>query len=977
MNPVIIKIGTQGDTSGADKVSQAVSGTGEAAIKAAGLFQDAAGRWRQANGAFASDTQKAAAGLVQLGAGSASVDRVTSSLRGADTAADDFVNSIKAGVGIDLGGRIVNSIAAIPGILLAAKDRGMEFNMTMSNAEVGIANVLAKFMGLDEQGAKREAAGAIQQIIDLEPKAAGGLSDLVQGFMATVAAAQGVGLSVEQNIDLVGQFANALANADLPIQQLGQEMRSILSGNITADSSIAKILGITNEDMKAAKEAGNIYEFLTGKIGALGVAGDSAAVRMSTMESAIDKALGKITEPIFDAFIDGVLTMTDAINSGNGDLEKLGFQIAELVKNGVELTAWATQNSGAILLLGKGVGVLAAAWAAFQITSIISGLTRKTAALFSSKVAIDAETASLARNTVAQAANNAATVAGGAAKGGRRFLGAGNPAGAAAGAVGVGLIGYELLSQYAAGINQKSAESDAIGKRVSDVAGKYAAAIKSAASIADKEKIIADLSADITGLREMATTASDEDAAFLQSTIALLEKNLVAARRLSEEKLKQKEIEATAAKANEPLSSEDQATVAKAAAKNRDRAVDQTAADKLTAAQDLIKKGDTEGAKASLDAQKEYFESWLAKVKADQAKARGEKLEENLDLQETLGGFLQDIADARKDLAEAVTESTKKALQDKIEVETAAMTTRSMEFAQNNTPAAERAKAEEESTKRILALKQQIADLEGNGAQQARLGAEEARQQALQREKAIAEEEIEKLETSLALEKEHGKARIALLESTGAKAADVAKAKEAQLLRELAIEQQIADAKGEGVAFAEKAGYLRDQATADINKAYAEDEKARREKARSADINAIGQSMRGAVTSAAQDQPIDITRPLQPTTDFSSLNPRTQIPPSSVPPSPAAPVTAPAAPVPTAPSAEATTGEAGGKGGAAEAVQNAGKGIEEAVDTIAKELEKTLSGVKAASASAQGTAAAINQELKTLTARLEAINAGL
>ena len=41
-------------------------------------------------------------------------------------------------------------------------------------------------MGLSEVAAKNEAAIAIQQIIELEPKAAGTLQDLTAGFLASV-----------------------------------------------------------------------------------------------------------------------------------------------------------------------------------------------------------------------------------------------------------------------------------------------------------------------------------------------------------------------------------------------------------------------------------------------------------------------------------------------------------------------------------------------------------------------------------------------------------------------------------------------------------------------------------------------------------------------------------------------------------------------------------------------------------------------
>jgi hypothetical protein len=209
--------------------------------------------------------------------------------------------------------------------------QGFSFNQTMNDSEVAIGNVLQQLAGLNAEASKAEAARAMQQLIDLEPKAAGGLTDLVQGFMATVAAAQGVGISVNENIDLVGKFANALANANLPIDQLGQEMRSILTQNIGADSSLAKILNITNEMVGKAREAGTLYEFLSDKIGQLGVAGDTAGVAFSTLQSAISKAAGALTADMFDKSVTGANNLTKSIDANIGSFKYLGSAIGDVI----------------------------------------------------------------------------------------------------------------------------------------------------------------------------------------------------------------------------------------------------------------------------------------------------------------------------------------------------------------------------------------------------------------------------------------------------------------------------------------------------------------------------------------------------------------------------------------------------------------------------------------------------------------------
>ncbi|CAN5544488.1 hypothetical protein BH09VER1_BH09VER1_24510 [soil metagenome] len=761
MDSIKIHIGSDADVSGFKEAEAASNELGAAVTKVGGLSQDAAGRWKSSAGQFATSAQIAAAGVEQLGQKAAAATRQASDgFKNATHESDEFINSIKMGIGIDIGGRLVNTIGAIPGMFKDAISKGVEFNITMDNASVGIQNVLAKFMNLDQVAAKREAAAAMQQIIDLEPKAAGGLADLTQGFMATVATAQGVGISVKQNIDLVGRFANALSNANVPIQQIGQEMRSILSGNITADSSIAKILSISNEDIAKAREAGTLYQFLVDKIGKIGEAGDSASVRLSSFDSAIQKALGAITKPIFDVFIDGVNDLAESVNKGGGDLNKLGFEIAELVRQGVGFTKWSIENSGALITMAKAVGGLVAAYAAFKITSIIQGLAGKARALLSSKVAIDAETASLARNTAGQEANAIATAAAGAARssgaaGGllSRVSGAaGNVASKLGGTaiIGAGLIGFDAAMSYAASVNEKSAKTDDLGNKVTDVAGKYNDLIKAAGSVAEKQEIIKGLETDIAVLKKLAVSASAEDSEMMLRGIGILEKKLETAKKLSEEKLREKEATTTAAAAEKAAQEQaaadaekNKSILAAHDARQHEKARDDTASIKLDEARGLMDKGDGAGAKKSLDDQEQYFRDWLSKAKADQGGKVGDGLKQNLDLQDKLQGYLDKIAEARKDLPKALAEAdenSKKKQIEGLEEQKQLLEAQGKErIAQAGKDQAAKLKIEDEIAKKRLEYENEIGALRGESSLKAEARAAEFRAGEILRENALAE----------------------------------------------------------------------------------------------------------------------------------------------------------------------------------------------------------------------------------------------
>ncbi len=273
---------------------------------------------------------------------------------------DDSVNALEGSLNAlgsggalgKLGGTLMGlGGAAGLGALIA---RGMAFNQTLNDSEIAIANVLAQFQGLNDEAAKAMAAKAMRQLVELEPKTAGTLSDLTDGLMSTIASAQTAKISLEDNIALVGMFANALANANIPANQLGQEFRSILTASIGPDSGLAKILQITNEDVKGALAAGNLVEFLTQKIGKLGQAGDTAAVAYSSLSSAVDKVAGLMTHGLFEDAVQGAKDLAVTLEQNRDLFASMGSAMGAASKGALWL-------AGSTRKVGEGLGALAGA----------------------------------------------------------------------------------------------------------------------------------------------------------------------------------------------------------------------------------------------------------------------------------------------------------------------------------------------------------------------------------------------------------------------------------------------------------------------------------------------------------------------------------------------------------------------------------------------------------------------------------------
>lgn len=89
-------------------------------------------------------------------------------------------------------------------------------------------------------------------------------TDLIETFRGILGPALNQGMSIDQTMTFTKVGVNAVRSLGLPSNQYLQELRSILQGNIRPSSStLATALGITNQDVKEAKNnAGGVFKFL-------------------------------------------------------------------------------------------------------------------------------------------------------------------------------------------------------------------------------------------------------------------------------------------------------------------------------------------------------------------------------------------------------------------------------------------------------------------------------------------------------------------------------------------------------------------------------------------------------------------------------------------------------------------------------------------------------------------------------------------
>lgn len=180
------------------------------------------------------------------------------------------------------------------GIQLAGKSirESLDFAALLEESQVQIAGLIVSVSDLkDEFGNTLDAASAMpvalglsQDILSQLQKdavlTASTFRELVENLQIAVAPGVSNGLDLDQVRQLTVTFSQAATALGLEQRQLAEEIRSTLQGTITQrNTRIATALGITNEDIRQAKEAGQLYEFLEERMA--GIAGAATLLQGS------------------------------------------------------------------------------------------------------------------------------------------------------------------------------------------------------------------------------------------------------------------------------------------------------------------------------------------------------------------------------------------------------------------------------------------------------------------------------------------------------------------------------------------------------------------------------------------------------------------------------------------------------------------------------------------------------------------------
>lgn len=165
--------------------------------------------------------------------------------------------------------KLVYGIDAIGQAVTALVSPGWQLANLLETEQIGMAGILSSMTSLHGESLKWNDAMAMSKVImkDLTieaAKTAATSEELITTFRALLGPGLGAGMSVEEIKQATVTGVNAVKSMGLDGRQLVQELRDLVQGGIQpASSTLATALGLTDSDIKAAKQSSEgLFKFL-------------------------------------------------------------------------------------------------------------------------------------------------------------------------------------------------------------------------------------------------------------------------------------------------------------------------------------------------------------------------------------------------------------------------------------------------------------------------------------------------------------------------------------------------------------------------------------------------------------------------------------------------------------------------------------------------------------------------------------------
>jgi hypothetical protein len=211
--------------------------------------------------------------------------------------------------------------------------------------------------------------------------------DLVRIFTAALSPGITAGLAVDEIRRLTLLVAQAGASIGADAQRIETDIRAILEGTIRQQrTGIARALGISDEEVRQARQMGRLFEFLEQRFSAFAVAGADAQQTFRILSTNIRDAFLQIGEvglrPVFEeirTLMSGTLDIVRSVNQETGDfqLNPRAVAIVQAVGDGLAAAASQVRQMRDDLTFEQALGSARAFAAVLQVgAEIVRGLVQ-------------------------------------------------------------------------------------------------------------------------------------------------------------------------------------------------------------------------------------------------------------------------------------------------------------------------------------------------------------------------------------------------------------------------------------------------------------------------------------------------------------------------------------------------------------------------------------------------------------------------
>ena len=202
----------------------------------------------------------------------------------------------------------------------------VDFNAKIESAQVGMASLVASVAQV--RNASGQLVGGIEafntalrvsdDIVEkLRIKAAtteATFEGLVQAFQTAVGPGLAAGLELDQILETTTDITRAATQLGVPVNQLSEEIRSVLNGTIKLSQTRLAPL-ITNEEIRNARETGKLYELLSERLSVFRESSAQVAETYAVLKSNVEDSTKAVLASGAEGYFESVKGLLKTVSS--------------------------------------------------------------------------------------------------------------------------------------------------------------------------------------------------------------------------------------------------------------------------------------------------------------------------------------------------------------------------------------------------------------------------------------------------------------------------------------------------------------------------------------------------------------------------------------------------------------------------------------------------------------------------------------